>query len=148
MEQQTTRTGRGARRAGVAALALAIVASQGVSVTVAAASTPQRITFSLPASALVGSTQPLTATADSGLAVSFAGSTPAVCTISDGTLALLATGTCTVTASQAGDETFAPAPEVEASMRVEPVPQGVDLGDYAVNGTVHAAVTDSTSGRT
>ena len=33
-------------------------------------------------------------------------------------------------------------------MAVEPVPQGVDLGEYAVNGTVRALVQDAATGTT
>ncbi len=51
----------------------------------------------------------ITATASSGLAVSFASATPAVCSLSGNTVTLLRTGNCTITANQAGNTTYAPA---------------------------------------
>jgi hypothetical protein len=108
----------------------------------------QTITFSLPASGLAGSNVKLAATADSGLVVSYASATLGTCTVVGALLSLNAAGTCTVTASQAGSLAWAAAPDVPASMAVEPVPAGVDLGKYALNGTVRAVVTDATTGRT
>jgi alpha-L-rhamnosidase len=52
----------------------------------------------------------LTATAGSGLAVQFSATGP--CTVSGTTLQLTGAGQCSVTASQPGDSTFDPAPEV------------------------------------
>ena len=60
----------------------------------------------------------LTATASSGLPVSFTTTTPDVCAVSDSTVTLTSTGSCTVTASQAGDDTWAPAPDVSQSFTV------------------------------
>ena len=109
---------------------------------------PQAIAFTLPASGLVGATLQLNGTADSGLPVTFASSTSPVCGVSGSSLHLLAAGTCTVTASQPGNEAYLAADDVERSMAVEAVQQGVDLGRYAVNGTVRAAVSDATTGTT
>jgi hypothetical protein len=64
----------------------------------------QTIVFPTPADKLY--TAPdytVTATTNSGLAVSFTASTPAVCTVTtSGTVDLIAPGTCTITAAQAG----------------------------------------------
>ena len=60
----------------------------------------------------------LNATASSGLAVSFTSQTPATCTVSDTTVTLMAVGTCTIRASQAGDAAFQPAPNVEQAFAV------------------------------
>ena len=108
----------------------------------------QTITFALPSSTLVGSSLVLGGTADSGLPVGYASTTPLVCSVSDITLTALAVGTCTVTASQPGDEAYLPAPAVQASMAVEAVPAGVDLGKYAVNGPVRDVVIEPGTGRT
>lgn len=75
---------------------------------------PQTITFTAPTDAPTDVTYgdddvALDATASSGLPVTFASSTPAVCAVDDGDLQVLAAGDCTVTASQAGDETHEPA---------------------------------------
>lgn len=50
---------------------------------------------------------PLSATADSGLPVTFTSDTPAICSISGSTLKLLAKGSCAVSAAQAGNENYA-----------------------------------------
>jgi hypothetical protein len=135
-----------ARRA-IAFVGLITIAAQAAAGPVAAA-TPQTIAFALPPSAFVGSTVVLDASADSGLPVAYEVTTPGTCD-EDGTdLHLLAPGTCTVTASQSGDETYDPAPDVAASMLVEAVPQGIDLGRYAVNGPVLAVAADAATGRT
>ena len=92
-----------------------------VSFAVAAAPTPQTITFTSPGDLVMGGTVPaLTATASSGLAVSYASSTPSVCTASgtSTTLTLVAAGTCTIVASQSGDATHAAAPSVTDTFQV------------------------------
>ncbi len=66
----------------------------------------------------LGSSPALSATASSGLPVSFASQTPAVCTVSGSTVTLLASGTCTILASQAGGAAYLPAPVVAQSFTV------------------------------
>lgn len=79
----------------------------------------QSITFDNPGPQKFASSPTLTATATSGLPVSFTASTPAVCTITPtGTLSFVKAGTCTVTAAQAGDATHAAATEVTRSFDV------------------------------
>ncbi|MHC8865006.1 autotransporter outer membrane beta-barrel domain-containing protein [Arenicellales bacterium IMCC57338] len=64
----------------------------------------QVITFNDPgAQQLASGTADLTASSDSGLAVSLASSTAGVCTVLGTTLTLVSAGTCTITASQAGN---------------------------------------------
>ena len=59
------------------------------------------------------------ATASSGLTVSFASTTPAVCTVSGSSVSLVAVGTCNIQATQAGDGvTYAAAPPVNQSFAV------------------------------
>ena len=74
----------------------------------------QTITFAKPANkTLAQSPLTVTGTASSGLAVSFTTTTPAVCSsggTNGATITLLAAGTCTVTASQAGNATYNAAP--------------------------------------
>src|SRR6266536_3915012 len=72
----------------------------------------QTITFSQPPAAQVGVPVTLSASATSGLVVSFASDTPPVCTVSGRTVMTAAPGTCTITASQGGSAVFAPAPGV------------------------------------
>jgi hypothetical protein len=60
----------------------------------------------------------VSATASSGLAVGFASSTTPVCTVSGNTVTLVAVGTCTIVASQAGNQQFSPALPVSRSFLV------------------------------
>ncbi|WP_019277194.1 thrombospondin type 3 repeat-containing protein [Vibrio coralliilyticus] len=79
----------------------------------------QTIDFTLTGSYDTGDTRfAISATATSGLTVSFASSTPSVCTISGPYVAIGATGTCTIVASQAGDGTYDPAPDVSQSTTI------------------------------
>jgi uncharacterized protein (TIGR03437 family) len=63
---------------------------------------------------------PLMATAASGLLVTFTSLTPAVCTIFGEVVTLIATGTCTITASQAGNANYIAAASVTQSFMVNP----------------------------
>ena len=63
---------------------------------------PGNLTLGVPANNQVT----LTATATSGLAVSFAATPAGVCTVSGATLTMVAAGSCTITASQAGGGNF------------------------------------------
>jgi len=58
------------------------------------------------------------ATASSGLPVTYASTTPAVCTISGSIVSFVSTGTCIITADQAGDSMFNPAPQVSQSITI------------------------------
>jgi hypothetical protein len=62
----------------------------------------------------------LSATASSGLAVSFASTTSTVCTVAGTTVTLVDLGLCSVTASQAGDTDWAAASDVVQSFMVTP----------------------------
>lgn len=82
---------------------------------------PQTIVFATPAdSPLGGPDVTLVAGASSLLPVTLTSSTPAVCTVAGGHATLLATGTCTVVATQAGDSTYAAATPVTRSFQVTP----------------------------
>jgi ribosomal protein S11 len=61
----------------------------------------------------------VSATASSGLPVSFASATTTVCTVSGSTVTLLATGTCTIKASQPGNANWAAATPVSQSFQVK-----------------------------
>ncbi|HWX73992.1 MAG TPA: hypothetical protein VNZ05_01710, partial [Solirubrobacteraceae bacterium] len=79
--------------------------------TVAFKSTP-------PSPAFVGGTYNVEASASSTLAVSFSSATTPVCTVSGSTVTLVAAGTCTVNANQAGNGEFAAAPQQQQSFSV------------------------------
>ncbi len=73
----------------------------------------QTITFNpLPDKWLGDAPFTLTATASSGLPVTFATRSPAVCTVNGNSVTLLAAGSCILEATQAGNANFNPAPPV------------------------------------
>jgi hypothetical protein len=79
----------------------------------------QTIAFGTLNNVVLGSgTVTLTATASSGLAVSFASTTQEVCTVTGGRVAPVAVGTCSITASQAGNPTYAAAAPLTQSFVV------------------------------
>ncbi len=87
--------------------------------------TAQIITFGALPSVLAGGTTPATATASSGLAVSFsvAPGSSGICTLSGSVgpsviVTGVAAGTCTVVANQAGDGDYNPAASVQQSFSV------------------------------
>ena len=94
--------------------------TQNITVTLAA----QTITFpTIPAQTISNWVSvPLGAYASSGLPVSYASTTPSVCTVSGSSASLLAPGTCTIQASQPGDGvTYAPASTVTQSFTVQTI---------------------------
>lgn len=96
--------------------------------------TEQTVTFTStpPNPALVGGTYAVGATASSGLSVSFASTTPGICTISGSTVTFVTAGTCTVQVSQSGNTNYNPAPDVLQSFSVS-VPALVTAATYTVN---------------
>lgn len=75
------------------------------------------------------------ATASSGLAVSYASLTPAVCTVTAGSVRVLATGTCTIEANQEGNDFFSVAEPVTQSITVTALPPATPvptLGTWAL----------------
>src|SRR5215468_1271282 len=77
---------------------------------------PQQITFDQPQDTAVGLPFRLSASTDAdpneNLAVSFRSDTPDLCTVSDVTVTPTAPGFCVITATQGGDASYAPAPDV------------------------------------
>ncbi len=115
--------------------------------------TPQTIQFAAPASQASGTTVPLSATASSGLSVSFTSSTTGVCTISGTTATLLAAGTCTIVASQSGNNFYGAATPVTRSFTVtaagapksqtitfNPIPSQVVGGALTVSATASSGL--------
>ena len=73
----------------------------------------QTITFdTIPAKTFGDAPFLVTATASSGLPVTFTTSTPATCTLSGSTVTIVTAGDCILTASQAGDATWSAAADV------------------------------------
>jgi uncharacterized protein (TIGR03437 family) len=79
----------------------------------------QTITFGPLGNVTLGTAPfPILATASSGLLVSFASITPAVCAVSGITVTVVAAGTCSITASQAGNANYTAASPVTQSFTV------------------------------
>lgn len=97
--------------------------SQPVNATKAIAMTiskgDQTITFTAPSAKTYGDADfTVSATVNSGLSVTFSGTTPSVCTITDNTVHIIGAGSCSVTASQAGDSNYNAAPNVSQSFTI------------------------------
>jgi hypothetical protein len=81
------------------------------------ANTPQSISFAGIADHTMGDADfPAGASASSGLDISY--STNASCSVTDGTVHLLHIGTCTITASQPGNASYAAASDVQQSFSI------------------------------
>jgi len=101
----------------------------------------QTITFANPGTQNFGTTPTLTATATSGLTVSFTSSTSSVCTITmGGALTTVSTGTCTINANQAGNGTYLAAPQVSQSFSIGAVVPGAPTVGTATGGDAQASV--------
>ena len=154
-----TQTGTCALNAETPATADHVAASATFNVTITG--TPQSINFGagpLLTESYVpfGTTPPmLSATASSGLAVSYEISTPTICEAlapaspSDAwAIRLLNVGTCTVLATQAGDATYERAPSIERSFTIVQGSQTIGLGilsDRTFNPTVLQALPSRSS---
>jgi hypothetical protein len=83
------------------------------------AKSDQTITFNKPADKQLGALPfALSASASSGLPVSFTSNTPGVCTVGGNTVTLIAIGTCSITATQDGNALINPATPVTQSFNV------------------------------
>jgi hypothetical protein len=78
------------------------------------------ILFSPSTLGAIGSTTEVSATATSGLPVNFSTSTPSICLVTGGSITRITNGTCIILAQQAGNSTYAAAPQV-----ARPVPSGM-----------------------
>ena len=117
-----------------------------------AGSTPQMITFNAPGNVTFGVAPfSISASSNSGLTVAFASNTLPVCTVSLTTVTIIAGGTCTITASQAGNSTYAAATPVMRSFTVNPEAQTITfnaLGNVALGIAPFLISASSTSGLT
>src|SRR6185369_15864253 len=104
-----------ANQAGNANYSAAPQVSQSFSVGKAS----QSITFGALANKAFGNPPfTISATATSGLAVTFTSATTGVCTVSGSTVTIVAAGTCTINANQAGNANYNPAAQVSQSFTV------------------------------
>jgi hypothetical protein len=96
--------------------------SDPVSITVAKAA--QSITFTAPTTKTYG-TAPfaISATSSAGLTVTFTSDTTEICTVSGSSVTILAAGTCTITASQAGSSNYDAALDLARSFTISKASQ-------------------------
>ncbi|WP_243405550.1 RHS repeat-associated core domain-containing protein, partial [Solimicrobium silvestre] len=92
----------------------------------------QTITFAALTGKSYG-TAPFTvsATSSTNLAVAFTSATTSVCTVSGSTVTLVAPGTCTIDANQAGNTDYSAAPQVAQSMTVAKEAQTISFATLA-----------------
>ena len=109
--------------AGTCTLTAALTGYLEAQQSFAVARTAQVVSFSsaVPPAAVAGGPEYApTASASSGLPVTFISLTPAVCELQGGAIAPLAAGICTIAAEQAGDAEYEPAPPAMQSYAVAP----------------------------
>jgi hypothetical protein len=121
-----------ADQVGSASFFAAPTATQSFTVS-AASNIGQTISFSPLGNRQLGSgTFTVTATASSGLPVNIASQTPAICSISGGTVTLLVVGTCILNANQSGDGVYAPAATVSQSFAITGSTTAVPIPQWAL----------------
>src|SRR5262245_5021676 len=111
-------------------------------------------TSAAPAGAQVGGpTYIVTATATSGLPVTFTidASASTVCTIAGATVSFIGVGTCVIDANQAGNATYSPAPQVQQSFAVAKGDQTITFTSTTpagakVGGPTYTVTATATSG--
>ena len=118
----------------------------------------QTITFTstAPAAATVGgATYSVTATASSGLTVTFTidASASSVCTIAGSTVSFIGAGNCVIDANQAGDVNYNPAPQVQQTFAVGKGSQTITYTSTApaaatVGGATYTVTATASSGLT
>jgi uncharacterized repeat protein (TIGR03803 family) len=109
----------------------------------------QTITFSSLGSIPYKPSLELTASSNSGLSVQYTSSNPLVATISGSTATIVGIGTTTLTARQAGNDTFAPAADVAQTLTVVKANQSITfaaLGSRLFGSGKFTLTATSTSG--
>jgi len=100
------------------------------------------ITFgSLPSRALGSGAFKLTATASSGLPVTYAATTTQTCSVTGSIVTLLATGQCTIVASQAGNGSYAAATPVSQTFSITKAATTVKIVSSSSSTLFHSPVT-------
>lgn len=103
----------------------------------------QSITYPVPNTMVVDETQSTTATASSSLTVTYTSNTPDVCTVnSSGTVTAVSAGTCSITASQPGNNNYDPADDVTVFFTVNPLPPIITNVSLA-SGTIQSAYSET-----
>ena len=112
----------------------------------------QTITFSDPsAMTFGGADQALTASSSSGLTVTFASSTPSVCSVASNAIRIVTAGTCTITANQAGDSVYGPATQVSKTLTISKASSSVSVSGsttFTYNGLPQGPTSSTVTGST
>jgi eukaryotic-like serine/threonine-protein kinase len=96
--------------------------------TITVSAISQSISFTAPASGTVRGSAHLSATGGgSGNPVMFSAGSPRVCTLSGSTVTYTAVGRCVIDANQAGNTTYAAAPQVQRTITVSGIPQSISF---------------------
>ena len=105
-------------------------------------------TSTVPANATVGGSYTVTATATSGLPVSFTidPSASTVCSVSGSMVSFIGTGTCVINANQAGNANYNAAPQVQQSFQVNQAPQITSANNTTFTSTLPGTFTVTTTG--
>jgi hypothetical protein len=108
----------------------------------------QTITFnSIGTQSKTWSITDVSPTSSSGLTVSLASNTTSICTVSGFRISFVAGGTCSITASQSGNTTFAAASTITRTFEILPGSPSATTSNYDQDGSGTGAVADvSTSG--
>lgn len=101
----------------------------------------QTISFANPGAQNFGTAPALAASSSSGLVVSLSSSTPVVCSVVGGHLAFTSIGSCSISASQAGDAAYLPATAVVQTFAVHAVAPAAPTIGAATAGDKQATVT-------
>jgi Carbohydrate binding domain len=109
---------------------------------------PQTITFPNPGAMVFGSAAvTLKASSTSGLAVAYASNTPATCSVFGAQATPVVSGTCSITASQAGNSAYQAAASVSQTFPISPASQAITFTAIPnqIYGVAPFAVTASAS---
>jgi len=117
-----------------------------VTVNITPVKSNQRISFGTAPSIIVGGTGIVSATATSGLPVTFTSFTPSVCTISGAIVTGVSAGTCIIAGDQAGNSDYNAAPQATLTINVIKSSQTITFGatpSVSVGGTGTVSATSS-----
>ena len=107
-----------------------------------AAQTIGAVTFN-PGSLVVGGSTAVSASAGSGLGVSFSSLSESVCTVNGSTVIGVSAGTCSIAANQAGNGNFNAAPQTATDLTVSNTVPGAPTNIFALPGNTLAKVSFS-----
>ncbi len=99
-----------------------MAAAKSVTASFNRALASQTIAFGTAPTVAVGGTGTVSATATSGLPVTFSSLTASICTVSGSTVTGVAAGICTIAANQAGNSGTSAAPQVTSSFNIAAIP--------------------------